>query len=80
MSLRRFLNVAHAVLVEGYLNTGKDLISALEAVAELGEVTTERERPRPKPRAVVASNEASMNMLQGMLGGVQDGPKPRLRK
>ena len=65
--------MAHAVLVEGYLNAGKDLISALEAVAELGEVKQEA-HARPKPKAVVASNEASMKMLEGMLASVPNAP------
>jgi hypothetical protein len=75
--------VAHAVLVEGYLAAGKDLISALELVSELGEVKVDSERSRPKPRAVVASNEASMKMLEGMLASVPNAPtkkKPRKTK
>ena len=54
-----------------------------KSVAELGEVKRETERPRPKPRAVAASNEASMNMLQGMLAAVPNAPtkkKPRKTK
>jgi hypothetical protein len=72
--------VAHAVLVEGYLAAGKDLISALDAVGELGETTTVSERPSPKPRAVAASNEASMKMLEGMLASVPNAPTKKPRK
>jgi hypothetical protein len=72
--------VAHAVLVEGYLNAGKDLITALDAVAELGEVKSTSERPRPKPKAVAASNEASMKMLEGMLAAVPNAPTKKPRK
>lgn len=71
--------MAHAVLVEGYLAAGKDLISALDAVSDLGEVKVEKST-RPRPRAVVASNEASMKMLEGILAGVPNAPtkkKPR---
>lgn len=82
MSLRRFLNVTYAILVEEYQRAGVDLISALEKVSELGESKTEA-RAQPKPRAVAASNEASMNMLTGMLAGVPNAPvskKPRKTK
>ena len=80
MSLRRFLNVAYAILVEEYQRLGIDLISALEKVSELGESKETRTVTRPVPRAVAASNEQSMNMLQSMLGNVQNAPmkkKPR---
>jgi hypothetical protein len=85
MSLRRFLNVAYAILVEEYQRMGIDLISALEKVSELGGQRAERaqEGHRPQPRAVAASNEASMNMLQGMLASVPNAPtkrKPRKTK
>ena len=54
MSLRRFLNVAYAILVEEYQRLGIDLISALEKVSELGEsketcTVTDRFRVRWQP-------------------------------
>ena len=83
MSLRRFLNVAYAILVEEYQRLGKDLITALEMVSDLGEQKTDGAAPPARPAAVAASNEASMSMLQGMLGNVQNAPmkrKPRKTK
>lgn len=79
MSLRRFLNVAYAILVEEYQRLGVDLISALEKVADLGSAKESR-TARAVPKAVAASNEASMNLLQGMLGGVEGAPKRRGRR
>jgi hypothetical protein len=81
MSLRRFLNVAYAILIEEYQRVGIDLISAIEKMGELGEVKNKGpERARPKPKAVAASNEVSMNMLQGMLAGVPNAPTKKPRK
>lgn len=83
MSLRRFLNVAYAILIEEYQRLGTDLISAMAKIAELAESTPSPTGPRPVPKAVAASNEASMALLQGMLGNVQNSPtkrKPRKTK
>lgn len=80
MSLRRFLNVAFAILVEEYQRMGTDLISALEKVGELGEQKIENAQPRAKPRAVEASNERSMAMLQGLMANAQNNPLKKPRK
>lgn len=75
MSLRRFLNVAFAILIEEYQRMGVDLISALEKVSEWAEGTS------TQASAAVSShqNEAAMAALQGMLSNVQGAPtkKPR---
>ena len=82
MSLRRFLNVAYAILVEEYQRLGVDLLSALEKVADLG---SERgpQTTGTVPAAVAASNEQSMAMLQSMLARADNSPtkrKPRKTK
>jgi hypothetical protein len=75
MSLRRFLNVAFNILVEEYQRMGVDLISALEKVAEWGEVAVTEVAHRASP----VQNEQSMATLQGMLSNVSNAPtkKPR---
>lgn len=74
MTLRRFLNVAYAILVEEYQRLGIDLVTALEKIEGLAESTPPAEGPRPQPKTVIASNQASMQALQGMLAGVQGAP------
>ena len=69
MTLRRFINVAFAILVEEYQRLGIDLLSAIEKVGELGGETTES-----KPENVAVKNEQSMTQLMAMLGGVKGAP------
>lgn len=80
MSLRRFLNVAYAILVEEYQRMGIDLISALEKVADLGSEKTPAEQARPTPRAVAASNEQSMAMLKGLMARTDHNPEKKPRR
>lgn len=76
MSLRRFIDVAFAVLVEEYQRLGADLLSALEKVAALGrdpEAAT-AERSAPEPEVVAAKNSQSMEALMSMMAGVKGAP------
>ena len=69
MSLRRFIDVAYAILVEEYQRLGVDLLSALDKVAALGS-SDEPEAVAPTP----VDNAKSMEALMGMLGGVKGAP------
>ena len=69
MSLRRFLNVAFAILVAEHQRLGADLITALERVQELGEQKAD------SPPSPVRQNEQSMSQLKSMLAGVQGAPR-----
>ena len=73
--------MAYAILVEEYQRLGIDLLSAMDKINELaGPAPTQ---VRTAPKAVAASNEASMALLQGMLSNVQNSPtkrKPRRTK
>jgi hypothetical protein len=78
MSLRRFLNVAFAILVEEYQRMGVDLISALEKVAEWSEGAVAKPVSAASPPAQSPSqNQQSMAMLEGMLAGVPNAPTKR---
>jgi hypothetical protein len=72
MTLRRFIDVGFAVLVEEYQRLGTDLLTALEKVGALGlsaeEAAVEAVVPTP------ADNAQSMSALMGMLGGVKGAP------
>jgi hypothetical protein len=79
MSLRRFLNVAFAILVEEYQRMGVDLMTALEKLAEVGEgAAAEPAVAGPSPRQV-AENKSSMEALSGMMASIPNSPlrKPR---
>ena len=68
MTLRRFIDVAFAILVEEYQRLGTDLLTALERVGALGsdgEVAPER---------VAEQNAQSMDALMAMMGGVKGAP------
>lgn len=69
MSLRRFLNVAYAILVEEYQRLGVDLISTLEKLSEWGE-SKEPDRAQPS-RSTATQNQQSYNMLGQMMSGVK---------
>lgn len=79
MSLRRFLNVAYAILVEEYQRMGIDLISALEKVADLGGGKATEHTTQAVPKVVAAANEQAYNAIGAMMAGVT-GPKPRVGK
>jgi len=70
LSLRRFVDVGFAVLVQEYQRLGVDLLSAIEKVAALGV------RPVEEQEAVevAAQNSQSMEQLQQMMGGVKGAP------
>jgi hypothetical protein len=68
MTLRRFIDVGFAVLVEEYQRLGVDLLSAIEKVGALGG------EPEPTPEKTAVDNTRSMEQLMGMLGGVKGAP------
>lgn len=72
MTLRRFLNVGFAILVEEYQRLGTDLLSAIDKVRALG--GDEAETSVPEPEQVAANNQQSMTQLMAMLGGVKGAP------
>lgn len=67
MTLRRFIDVAFAILVEEYQRLGVDLLTAIDKVGALGGGPAE-----PEPPAV--DNQQSMQQLMGMLAGVKGAP------
>lgn len=70
MTLRRFMNVAFAILVEEYQRLGIDLLSAIDKVRALGGDEAEV----VEPEQVAVQNQQSMNTLMTMLGGVKGAP------
>ncbi len=70
MNLRRFIDVAFAILVEEYTRLGTDLLSAIDKVSKLG--MPEEEAVPDVPSA--ADNARSMDALMGMMGGVKGAP------
>ncbi len=68
LTLRRFIDVAFAILVEEYQRLGVDLVSAIDKVSALGG------SGEPEPEKVAAGNAASMNKLMGMMGGLRGSP------
>ena len=69
MTLRRFIDVAFAILVEEYQRLGTDLLSAIDKVGALGGAEPEEAKP-----ATAVDNAKSMQALMGMLGGVKGAP------
>lgn len=76
MNLRRFIDVAYAILVEEYQRLGSDLLSALEKVSALGRDpdAAVAERAEAPPEVVAAKNAQSMDALMGMMAGVKGAP------
>ncbi len=71
LTLRRFIDVAFAILVEEYQRLGIDLLSALEKVGALGS----SEPPEPvAPVPSAAENKQAMDQLMTMMGGVKGAP------
>ncbi len=70
LTLRRFIDVAFAILVEEYQRLGVDLLSALEKVGALGSSPEDAKPDVPSP----VDNARSMDALMGMLGGVKGAP------
>lgn len=68
MTLRRFVDVAFAILVEEYQRLGVDLLSAIEKVSALGG----GEVVEPEPAKI--DNKQSINQLMAMMGGVKGAP------
>ena len=68
LNLRRFIDVAFAILVEEYQRLGVDLLSAIEKVSALGG------EPEPEVDEVAVQNQQSMETLMAMLGGVKGAP------
>ena len=69
MTLRRFIDVAYAILVEEYQRLGVDLLSALEKVAALGQSDSE-----PGVEVQAERNAESMQQLMSMMAGVKGAP------
>ena len=69
MTLRRFIDVGFAILVEEYQRLGVDLLSAIGKVGALGGTD-----PTPVSDEVAVQNQRSMEQLMGMLGGVKGAP------
>ena len=67
MTLRRFIDVAYAILVEEYQRLGVDLLSTLEKVAALGQ-------SEPEVEAQAEKNAESMQTLMSMMAGVKGAP------
>ena len=67
MTLRRFVDVAFAILVEEYQRLGVDLLSAIDKVGALGGGTVE-----PEPEKI--DNKQAVNQLMAMMGGVKGAP------
>lgn len=67
MTLRRFIDVAFAILVEEYQRLGVDLLSAIDKVGALGGGTVE-------PEVQAIDNTKSMQQMMAMLGGVKGAP------
>ncbi len=70
MTLRRFIDVAFAILVEEYTRLGTDLLSAIDKVSKLGMPDVEQAPDVPS----AADNARSMDVLMGMMGGVKGAP------
>jgi hypothetical protein len=70
MSLRGFIDVAFAILVEEYQRLGTDLLTAIEKVGALGGSDPDEAKPRESP----VDNARAMEQMMGMLGGVKGAP------
>ena len=68
ITLRRFIDVAFAILVEEYQRLGTDLLTALERVGALGS------DGEVEPDRVAEQNAQSMESLMAMMGGVKGAP------
>ena len=68
MTLRRFINVAFAILVGEYQRLGVDLISAIDKVGSLGS----DEQAVAEPEKI--DNTQSMQQLMAMMSGVKGAP------
>lgn len=68
MTLRRFIDVAFAVLVEEYQRLGVDLLSAIDKVSALGSDGVDV----PEPEWI--DNKQSVDQLMAMMGGVKGAP------
>jgi hypothetical protein len=66
MTLRRFIDVGFAILVEEYQRLGVDLLSAIDKVSALGGADV------PEPERI--DNKQSINDLMAMMGGVKGAP------
>jgi hypothetical protein len=67
MSLRRFIDVGFAILVDEYQRLGVDLLSAIDKVAALG-------MPDAEPEPDRIDNKQSIDQLLAMMGGVKGAP------
>jgi hypothetical protein len=79
MSLRRFLNVAYAVLVDEFQRSGADLQSALERVSNIAEGAAQSVSPQA-PTVAPAQNEESLAALTSMMQAMQNNPLRKKRK
>jgi hypothetical protein len=70
MTLRRFIDVGFAVLVEEYQRLGTDLLTALEKVGMLGMDPADA----AAPELTAHDNAQAMEELMGMMGGVKGAP------
>ncbi len=69
MNLKRFIDVAFAIIVAEYQRLGMDLLTAIEKVSALGSDEPADAAPEP-----AVDNAASIKTLMGMLDGVKGAP------
>lgn len=69
MTLRRFIDVAFAILVGEYTRLGINLLEAIEKVSAFGSLESE-----PQPDVQAESNQQSMQALMMQLAGVKGAP------
>ena len=69
MTLRRFIDVAFAILVEEYQRLGTDLLTAIDRVSALGS-----SEPSEAEVPAAVDNAKAMEQLMGMVVGVKGAP------
>lgn len=72
LTLRRFLDVAQAIIVHEMVRSGVDLMTALEQTREfaVGSRREEAEGNGAAPQMTAVHNDAALAELQRALGGV----------
>jgi hypothetical protein len=70
MTLRRFLDVAYAILVEEYQRLGMNLMDALEKLENMKARTVKKDgvSAEPTEAEIARQNEASLRELNKMMG------------
>jgi hypothetical protein len=72
MTLRRFLDIAYALLVEEYQRLGQPLLTAIESASEWGARTIKpEETPQEREEAEeVRRNQESLKRFKEMMGEI----------